>query len=288
MERQAVKDRLQYVLSVLIFGTNGLILRHIGFPSEVVVLGRCMLGAAFILLMIRLRGGRVNWAALRQRAGWLVLSGFALGMNWIALFAAYLQTSVAVASLCNYTAPLVLIFAVPLLFREPIVWRKLPFVGMAAIGIVLVTGVLEGAAVGSVQGILLALGAALGFVTVVLCNRKLKDLQPLDKTAAQLLVSAVCVLPFALHAAAAQPLTPDPVSVLLTLVMGLLNTGFAYSLYFRSLTDLPVQTVALIGYLEPVVAVLTSALLLGEPLTPLGLLGAVLVIGAAAGSELMQ
>ena len=78
----------------------------------------------------------------------------------------------------------------------------------------------------------------------------------------------------------------DARSVLIILMLGVVHTGFAYCLYFSGMSTLPVQTVAILGYLEPVVSVLCSVAFLHEPLTPAGWVGAVLVLGAAVLSEL--
>ena len=71
-------------------------------------------------------------------------------------------------------------------------------------------------------------------------------------------------------------------------MLGVLHTGVAYCLYFSGMAYLPVQTVAVLGYLEPVVSVLTSALLLAEPLSFTGWIGSALVIVSAALSELPE
>ena len=72
------------------------------------------------------------------------------------------------------------------------------------------------------------------------------------------------------------------------LVLGLVNTGIGCYLYFSALSKLPVQTVAVCGYLEPLSAVVFSALLLGEKMSVLQYIGAVCVIGGAAIGELIK
>ena len=80
--------------------------------------------------------------------------------------------------------------------------------------------------------------------------------------------------------------TATPLALVMLLVVGIIHTGVAYWLYFGSMKDLPAQTIALLSYLDPVVAILLSALFLGEPMTLLTGVGAVLVLGATAYSEL--
>ena len=79
---------------------------------------------------------------------------------------------------------------------------------------------------------------------------------------------------------------PDATTVVLALIVCVLHTGLAYALYFGSMSRLSAQTVALLGYIDPVVAVLLSAVVLGQGLDAMGILGAVLILGATVVSEL--
>ena len=281
-----LREKLKYVAAVLLYGTVGTFLRFVALPSEMVAFFRGLIGAVFILLALLIRGKRPDGAAIRRNGRWLLLSGVCLGLNWLFLFAAYVETSVAVASLCNYLAPVLVIAAAPLLLRERLDKRKLPLIFLALIGIVLVSGVLGGGG-GSLKGVLLGLAAAVCFAAIVLCNRRLRDISPMDRSLVQLVLSAATLLPFVLVKSWGHWPAPDLGSVLIVLLLGAVHTGFAYCLYFSGMGSLPVQTVALLGYLEPVVSVLCSAFFLAEPLTPLGWLGAALILGAAAAGELL-
>lgn len=281
-----LREKLKYVAAVLLYGTVGTFLRFVALPSEMVAFFRGLIGAVFILLALLFRGKRPDGAAIRRNGRWLLLSGVCLGLNWLFLFAAYVETSVAVASLCNYLAPVLVIAAAPLLLRERLDKRKLPLILLALIGIVLVSGVLGGGG-GSLKGVLLGLAAAVCFAAIVLCNRRLRDISPLDRSLVQLALSAATLLPFVLVKSWGHWPAPDLGFILIVLLLGAVHTGFAYCLYFSGMSSLPVQTVALLGYLEPVVSVLCSAFFLAEPLTLLGWLGAALILGAAAAGELL-
>ena len=206
------------------------------------------------------------------------------GLNWIFLFAAYMETTVAVASLLNYMAPVIVILIAPAVLRERLDKRKLLCVAAAFAGILLVSGVWNGS-VGSPAGIFLGLMAAVCFVVIVICNRFLRDIRALDRAVVQLAVSALTILPYALIRNRGGLPAPDVRSFLIVLVLGLIHTGLAYCLYFSGMGTLPVQTVAILGYLEPVVSVLCSAFFLKEAMGPVGWIGAALIIGAAVVSE---
>ena len=279
-------ERAKYVFAVILYGTIGLFLRYVSIPSEIVAMCRGLIGGSFILVYLKARGQRLDREAIRRNLKWLVIAGVSLGLNWIFLFAAYMHTTVAIASLCNYMAPIIVILIAPLVLRERLDRRKMPAVAAAFVGIILVSGVWKGAA-GSVSGVLMGLAAALCFVVIVICNRKFRDIPSLDRSVLQLLISAVTIFPYALVRSWGNPPPVDARTVLIVLMLGLLHTGVAYCFYFKGIGSLPVQTVAVLGYLEPVVSVLCSALFLREPLGAAGWIGAVLIIGAAVACELL-
>lgn len=281
---KAGAERAKYIAAVILYGTVGMFLRRVRAPSELVALFRGVIGAAFIFLVQRFRGERPDRAAIRRALPLLLLSGVSLGLNWIFLFAAYIKTTVAIASLCNYLAPAVVILIAPPVLRERLDLRKIPFAALALAGIVLVSGVPENGG-GDIAGVLLGLAAAFFFVILVICNRKLKAVPALDRSMLQLAVSAAVILPYTLIRNRGLPLDLDLPSWGIILMLGVIHTGLAYCFYFRGMGSLPVQTVAILGYLEPVVSVLCSVLFLREPLSLPGWLGAALVLISAAVSE---
>ena len=279
------RERIGFIIAVVLYGTVGMFLRFSGLPSEAVALYRGVLGALFILLYRTVRGEKPDSAAIRRNLPMLLLSGVLLGLNWIFLFAAYVKTTVAVASLCNYMAPILVIAFAPLVLKEKLDPRKLPCIAAALLGIILVSD-LFGGGIGDPAGIIYGLAGAVCFAGIVFCNRRLRDIPAIDRALVQLGISAATVLPYVLLKNGGLPL-PSGRALLIVLMLGIVQTGIAYCLYFRGMAVLPVQTVAILGYLEPVVSVLCSFFFLHEPLSALGWVGAALVIAAAAVSELM-
>ncbi len=288
-------ERAKYILALVLYGTIGLFLRHVSLPSEIVAMCRGAIGSLFIFLYLQwkkkaipdtARPGMEDNEAVRKNLPWLIASGICLGLNWIFLFAAYTHTTVAIASLCNYTAPIILILVAPVLLRETLDRRKLPCVAGAVAGIVLVSGV-WGGEIGNISGVFMGLAGALGFVGVVICNRKISGISPMDKSIIQLAVSALTILPYVLVKNYGVSLEWDARSVIIILILGIVHTGFAYCLYFSGLSTLPVQTIAILGYLEPVVSVLCSAFFLHEPMGISGWIGAALILGSAILCESM-
>lgn len=274
-------------LSMVIFGTIGVFRRYIPLPSSLVAMSRGLTGMLFLLLVMLLRKRGMNRTAVRRKLGLLCLSGAAIGVNWILLFEAYNYTSVATATLCYYLAPMFVILASPLVVGERLTAKKLICVLTALLGMVFVSGVLEsGGGSSDLKGVLLGLGAAVLYASVVLMNKQLGDVPAYDRTIVQLGSSAAVLLPYVLLTEELGALTFTPGTIGLLLVVGIVHTGIAYALYFGSLMQLKAQTAAILSYIDPVVAVLLSALVLREHMSLLSGLGAVLVLGAAVVSEL--
>ena len=274
-------------LSMIIFGTIGVFRRYIPLPSSLVAMSRGLTGMLFLLLVMRLRKSGMNRSAVRRKLGMLCLSGAAIGVNWILLFEAYNYTSVATATLCYYLAPMFVILASPLVVGERLTAKKLVCVLAALLGMVFVSGVLEsGGGSSDLKGVLLGLGAAVLYASVVLMNKQLGDVPAWDRTIVQLGSSAAVLLPYVLLTEDVGALSFTPGTLALLMVVGVVHTGMAYAMYFGSLMQLKAQTAAILSYIDPVVAVLLSALLLKEHMSLLSGLGAVLVLGAAVISEL--
>ena len=195
-EKTECSARLPFAVSMLVFGTIGLLRRFIDLPSGVIACFRGLLGCVLLLLLQRLRGKKPDTASIRRYLLPLLISGGMIGFNWMLLFEAYRYTSIAVATLCYYTAPVMLILASPLVFREQFTWRQLVCVALAACGMVLVSGVLDGGTLpdGTLTGIALAIGSAVLYASITAVNRKtLSRMDAYDKTIVQLGAAGLAV-----------------------------------------------------------------------------------------------
>ena len=276
------------IASMAIWGSLGLFRRAIPLPSSVLAFVRGVAGPLFLILFVKARGGRVNAGMTRKQIAWFGTAGAIMAFNWILLFDAYNYTSVAVATLCYYMMPVFVTLASALLFGEKLTARKLLCVAVCVAGMLLVTGVAEGdVPTGSeIRGIVMGLAAAVLYSTVVLMNKKMPGMDAYEKTIVQLSGAAVIMVPYILVTEDVTALSLDGRGALMLFIVAAVHTGIAYALYFGCMDDLKAQTVAIFSYVDPIVAVLLSAFVLGEPLSALGVLGVVLVLGAAVVSEL--
>ena len=276
------------VLAMTIFGTIGIFRRLVDMPSGMLACLRGLIGTVFLVLFLCARKQRPDLKLIKQHLPLLCLSGALIGINWILLFEAYRYTTVATATLCYYMAPVFVILAAALFFKERMTPLKWICVAVALLGMVLVSGILKGETGGSgnIKGVLLGLGAAVLYAVVVLINRTFSGVPAIERTVFQLGSAAAVLIPYVLLAEDTASVQLSGRTVLLVLLIGILHTGVAYLLYFASMDGLKIQTVALFSYIDPVVAVLLSTLLLKEDIGPAGWIGAVLILGATLVNEL--
>ncbi len=281
-------EKLKLITAMCIFGTIGIFVRNIPLPSSIIAFARGLVGMLFLLAVVLIKKSPISIKDIKKNLLWLILSGAFLGMNWILLFEAYRFTSVATATLCYYLAPIIVILLSPLLLKEKLTLRKAVCTAVALAGMVCVSGVLQNGIpkMEELKGILFGLGAAVLYAGIMIINKKIQGISAYDKTIVQLGISAVVILPYCLLTEEVATLTFSGKVLFMLLLVGILHTGITYFLYFGAMGQLDAQTVAIISYMDPVVAVLISVFVLREGMDVGGLIGAVLILGAALASEL--
>ena len=265
----------RYLLAMVVFGTLAPFVRQIAVSSGELALYRAILGAA--LIGVYLAATRQSLPkGNRREVALLLLSGAAMGINWILLFEAYRYTTVSTATLCYYFAPVIVTVLSPLLFRERLTRRQVLCFVMATLGLVLITGMERG---GSVKGVLFGLGAAVFYAAVVLLNKYIRGVDGIQRTFFQFLAAIVTLIPYVALTGGVTLSRLDTPGWLCLLTVGLVHTGITYCLYFSSLKAIPGQRAAILSYMDPLVAVLVSVTVLQEPLTWQQALGGSLILG---------
>lgn len=279
-----------FIASMLIFGTIGIFRRSVPLSSAFLAFARGILGGLFLLAFIRLRRKESARRLPPRLLMRLALTGAMIGFNWMLLFEAYNHTTVAVATLCYYMQPTIVILLSPLVFRERLTGRKAICALVSIVGMALISGVADSSVSQSrnMIGILLGLGAAALYACVVIMNKKTQGVDADQRTTVQLLAAGIVMAPYLLLTDGFRGMVFTPHTLFLLLVIGIVHTGLAYVLYFGSMEGLSVQSIAVLSYIDPVSALLFSALLLGEPLSLMNIIGAILIIGAALMSEIGQ
>lgn len=280
-----MNGKVKILTSMAIFGTVGIFVRFIPMASAAIAFCRGVLGCAFLLILMAITGKRPNLTDIKRNGWILAISGAAIGINWILLFEAYRYTTVAIATICYYLAPAFVTLGSPLV-GEKLSAKKLSCIGVAMVGMVFVSGVLQGNQQSSLLGVVLGVGAAVFYASVILMNKTLSPIGAYDKTLCQLGAASLVVIPYILIVGGLDFGGMSVLSWVMLSILGIVHTGIAYALYFGGIRDVNAQTAAILSYLDPVLSILLSALILRERLDAFSIIGAVLILGSALYSEL--
>ena len=279
--------RIMMIISMTIFGTIGLFIRFIPVSSGELALYRAVFAAVVIGIYFIITKQKIPYNKIKKQIPILLISGFAMGINWILLFEAYKYTTVSVATLSYYFAPVIVTAVCPFLFREKLTAKQLICFVMSTIGIVMITGIGDfGKSGNDFLGIMFGLGAAVFYATVILLNKFIKEVDGIHRTFLQFISAIIILTPYVAYTGGMNLKNMDIRGLLLLVVVGVIHTGVTYCMYFSSLKELPGQKAAILSYIDPLVAVFVSVLILGESMTLIQAIGGMLILGFAFLNEL--
>lgn len=267
-----------FSLCMGIFATIPLFVRMVPLQSAEIALWRAVLASLCIFAFFALRGKKLALLSYRKQMGRLLLSGAIMGINWVTLFESYRYTTVSTATLMYYTAPIMVTAASALLMREKISRFQALCMGLVMLGLGLIVNPAQGAGLGGWLGIALALVSAVLYATVIMMNRMIMDVPGVQRTLLQFAAAILVLLPYVLLNGGLKVGEIDPMGLLSLLTIGAVHTGLAYCLYFGAIQAMKGREIAILSYIDPVLAVLLSALFLHEKLTALQLLGGCLIL----------
>lgn len=270
------KAFMKYLSALLLFGLNGIVASHIPLTSYEIVFLRTFIGSALLIALFLLGNGKFHIKVHKKDTFFIVLSGFAMGTSWMFLYEAYQQIGVSLSSLLYYCGSVVVMISSPLIFHEKLTAPKIIGFAMVLIGILLVNGNIVNSS--NVWGLFCGVMSAVMYFFMVTFNKQSEMISGMENSAIQLAASFLTVAvfvgikqTFVIHV--------PPASWGWILMLGIVNTGIGCYLYFSPLAKLPVQTVSVCGYLEPLSAVVFASLLLGEKMTIVQIIGKCLVSG---------
>lgn len=284
--KRRMNARVMFAAAMAIFGTIGLFVRNIGLSSGEIALYRAILASLLLGGFLLITGQRIPFGEIRRQVPLLLFSGVAMGFNWILLFQAYQYTTISVATLSYYFAPVIVTVACPILFQEKMGPKQWICFAMSTLGIVLITGLDLSAGKNHLLGILFGLGAACLYATVILLNKFIRNVEGIHRTFLQFLAAVIVLIPYVALTSGCNLPSLDGIGWICLLVIGLVHTGVNYCLYFSALRDITGQKAAILSYIDPLVAVLISVLVLGEKMTAMQAIGGALILGFTLWNEL--
>lgn len=273
-----MKSIINIIISMIIWGSIGLFVRNISLPSIDIAFLRAIIASLFLVFIKLFSKKHISNINLND-LGLLIISGIIIALNWLLLFQSYKYTTIAIATLCYYTAPVFVIILSPFVLKENFTFKKLLSVLISLSGLALIISQNTSAEISSYShplGILYGASAAVLYASVVLLNKKIKNFSGIDRTVIQMLVSGIFLLPFILYR---NDIHISGFNMLLTIIiLGVVHTGIAYLLYFSAIEKVSAQKASLLSYIDPISAVLFGTLFLGEPLSLSQALGGCLII----------
>ena len=284
MKRKNTAKGLMAV-AMFIFGTLAPFVRNIDVSSGELALYRAVLAAVLVGGFLLITKQKLPINSIKKELILLLLSGVAMGVNWIFLFEAYKYTTVSVATLSYYFAPVIVMMVCPLLFKEKLSPKQILCFVMSTAGLVLITGT-TGSGKQDLLGIVFGLSAAIFYATVMLLNKFIKGVTGLHRTFVQFLSAIVILIPYVICTSGFNFVGLNKGGITALLIVGLVHTGITYCMYFSALKDLPGQKVAILSYIDPLVAVLVSVIWLNEGITIPQIIGGLLILGFTLWSEL--
>ena len=285
--KKIFNSRMLLILSMVIFGTIGLFRKSIDVSSGELAFYRAFLATVFIGLFLLISKNAIPFRKIKNQIPVLIISGIAMAFNWILLFEAYNYTTVSVATLSYYFAPVIVTVVCPLLFKEKMTIKQWICFIMSTVGIVLITGIGEmSAGSNHFKGILFGLGAAVLYASVILLNKFTKGVDGIHRTFIQFVAAVVVLFPYVMLTDGINLAGLDVRGIVLLLTVGLVHTGITYCMYFTSLKELTGQKAAILSYIDPLVAVLCSVLILKEEMTWTQAAGGILILGFTLWNEI--
>ena len=280
--------KFRLMTAMFIFGTIGIFVRNIPLPSSVIALARGVIGTLFLIIFTKIRKIKISYTEIKNNLSILCLSGMLIGIHWIFLFEAYRNTTVAVATLCYYLAPVFVIIASPFVLKEKLTFKQIVCIGVALIGMIFVSGIFEKGGTENLQlkGIFFGIGAAIIYAVVILLNKHLKKISSYTMTIMQLGIAAAVLTPYTLLTQNTGSLTFNFTTLILLGIIGIINTGITYTLYFSAIQELKAHTIAIFSYIDPIVAILLSTLILREKPDVFTVIGGIMILGSTLISEL--
>ena len=283
--KKLMNPRLMLIASMTIFGTLGPFVRNIPVSSGELALYRAVLAAILLSLFLIITKQKIPFGKIKKEIPLLLASGVAMGINWILLFEAYKYTTVSVATLSYYFAPVIVTVVCPFLFKEKLTFKQIICFIMSTVGLVMITGITTGGD-NNLKGILFGLGAACFYATVILLNKFIRNVEGIHRTFLQFISAIIVLIPYVAFTSGVTVADMDSKGWVNLLIVGLIHTGITYCMYFSSLKELPGQKAAILSYIDPLVAVLISVAVLGESMTVWQAIGGILILGFTLRNEI--
>ena len=257
-------SKVFFIISVFIFGTISLFVKNINLSSEEIALYRAMIAFSCLFVFLVVQGKLVSFERIKKQIISFAISGALMGFNWILLFESYNYTSVSVATLAYYFAPVIVTFVSSFVFKEKLSAKNKLCILFSFLGIILVSGIIE----------------------EHFSKSNFMGFDAINRTLIQFAFAIIVLLPYVLIKRGINIFSIDDISLINLLILGIVHTGIVYCLYFYSIKNMLGQEIGILSYIDPVVAICLSVIVLEETMSLIQYIGSIIIIAFAIVNEI--
>lgn len=285
-----LKEKIKLIMIFICFGSIGILTAFIPLSSYAIVFYRALFGFAFIISATFILKKQYRVDLIIKNMKMLLISGFLMGFNWVFMFMSMKVASVSLGTVCYNTSPIFMVLIAAIILKDKITKKSILCILLGLVGVVLVSDLLiNGFKEHIFLGVIFGLIGALFYGLVVILNKKLVELNSYEKVSVQFLISAIIMIPFIIFDSDSSFLFGYSdnfiMALIFLLIVGLFITGYLYILYFDCVSILPAKTVAIYTYIDPVVALLLSNIILHEKFNTFQIFGTILILLATIINE---
>lgn len=286
-----MKAKIEMISAMLIFGSIGIFVKNINISSIEIAFYRAVVASLFLIFASFFIKQKITYSSIKENALLLIISGMAIGINWILMFQAYKYTTISNATLIYNTAPIFVILLSPIVLKERITCLKIGCITTTMVGLFLIVYAGNSninTSYSHIKGILYGFLAAILYASIILINKFIKNLPSFEVSLIQLTVSAIVLLISILYENNLNIVGISHKDWVFILILGIIHTGVAYILYFDSIKELTGQSIAFLSYIAPVSAVIFASIFLEENMTLHQIIGGILILGSTFISEFLR
>ena len=279
-------NRMKLVLVMIIWGSLGVFTKSIPLSALHLAFLRALIALPVLWGVMKLqKADKVEWALLKP----YLVSGALLGFGWLTLFYGFKHTSISSAVIIYNMCPVYVMIAAPLILKETISKLQITVIFFSLLGLILIVGNNLLAGYGY-MGMALSAVAGMLYATIILINRSITcRVDNQTATFVQIVTAMLVLLPFVvLDGSILTVVHLDARAVVYTILLGIVHTGVAYTLFFSLAAHMKSVEMVAYSYLEPLFSILFSVIIVGEKLTILQIIGGIFILGSTYIGELRK
>ncbi|HBE80196.1 MAG TPA: EamA family transporter [Firmicutes bacterium] len=278
-------NRIKLVLVMVIWGSLGVFTRSIPLSALSLAFLRAFIALPVLFVVMKMKkADKVKLSLLKP----YFISGVLLGFGWLTLFYGFKHTSISSAVMIYNMCPVYVMILAPLVLKETISKIQIAVIFSSLLGLCLIIGhnVLEGY---GYMGMVLSAVSGMLYAAIVLINRSIKvRVDNQIATFVQIFTAMIVLLPFVLiDGNIVTVVNLDTRAVIYIILLGILHTGIAYTLFFSLYANMKSVEIVSYSYLEPLFGILFSVIVIGEKLMILQIIGGVLILGSTYIGEML-